>query len=191
MHEELFVPDASLATVDKNWDALCKENPEYFDGEIVHVLHVNRTGCGGVIVQVARSSYRFHAVGNVGVKPLGVKGICKQNDKYLCGIRGKHMGAYPNMWEFAPAGMMEPNQQPEDIIERELEEETGLMLSSPPTAIAIFFDEEVNTWEIVFQLVVVGECQADGTEYESLAWFDIESMPTPMSPPARQMKSLL
>jgi len=125
MHDELFVPDTSLATVDKNWDG------------------------------------------------------------------GKHMGAYPNMWEFAPAGLMEPNQQPEDIIERELEEETGLMLSSPPTAVAIFFDEEVNTWEIVFQLVVVGECQADGTEYESLAWFDINSMPTPMSPPARQMKSLL
>ena len=91
MHDELFVPDTSLATVDKNWDALCKENPEYFDGEIVHVLHVNRTGCSGAILQVARSSYRFHAVGIGGVKPLGVRVICKQNDKYLCGLRGKHM----------------------------------------------------------------------------------------------------
>ena len=54
-----------------------------------------------------------------------------------------------------------------------------------------FVDFGVNTWKIVFQLVVVGEPQADGTEYESLAWFDIKSMPTPMSPPARQMKSLL
>jgi len=101
------------------------------------------------------------------------------------------MGVSPKMWEFAPAGMVEPEQTLEDNIERELEEETGLMLTSPPTAIALFLDEDVHTWELVFQLSVTGECEADGEEYESLAWFDIKSMPTPMSPPAIQMKSLL
>ena len=191
MHDEPFVPDTSLATVDAAWDGLCKENPEYFDGDIVHVLHVNRTGCGGATVQVARSSYRFHAVGNLGISPLGCKGICMQGDKYLCGLRGKQVGAYPELWEFAPAGMMEPNQTPEEIIARELEEETGLMLSAPPKAVAMFYDEEVHTWEIVFQLSVVGEAQADGPEYDSLAWFDIKAMPSPMSPPAIQMKTLL
>jgi 8-oxo-dGTP pyrophosphatase MutT (NUDIX family) len=101
------------------------------------------------------------------------------------------MCVYPELWEFAPAGMMEPNQKPEDIIARELEEETGLMLSSPPTAIALFFDEEAQTWEIVFQLAVIGTCHRDETEYESLGWFDIKSMPAPMSPPALRMQSLL
>jgi len=114
-----------------------------------------------------------------------------QNGNYLCGLRGTQMGVSPKMWEFAPAGMVEPEQTPEDNIERELEEETGLMLTSPPTAIALFLDEDVHTWELVFQLSVTGECEADGEEYESLAWFDIKSMPTPMSPPAIQMKSLL
>ncbi len=191
MHDELFVPETSLATVDARWEELCEQNPEYFDGEILHVLHVNATGCGGAIVQVARSSYRFHAVADLGIKPLGCKGICKQGDSYLCGLRGKKMAAYPNLWEFAPAGMVEPTQTPQDVIERELEEETGLMLCAPPIAIAMFFDEEVRTWEIVFQLAVKGDCTPDGTEYESLAWFARSSLPSPMSQAALQMEALL
>ena len=191
MHEEVFVPDTSLANVDEQWDSLCKQNPSYFDGEIVHVLHVQRNGCGGATIQVARTSYRFHAVGGLGIAPLGVKGVCMQGDNYLCGLRGTQVGLYPRLWEFAPSGMLEPEQTPENIIESELEEETGLMLTSPPTAIALFLDDESHTWELVYQLSVTGKCQADGSEYESLDWFDIKSMPTPMSPPAIQMKSLL
>ena len=190
MHDELFVPETSLATVDARWEELCEQNPEYFDGEILHVIHVNATGCGGAIVQVARSSFRFHAVTDLGIKPLGCKGICKQGENYWCGLRGKQMGAYPSQWEFAPSGMMEPRQKPEDVIARELEEETGLMLSSAPIAVAMFFDEEARTWEIVFQLSVQGDCNADGTEYESLAWFERSSLPSPMSPPAQLMKTL-
>lgn len=185
------MPKTSLSTVDEAWEKLCIQNPECFDGDIVHVLSVNRTGCGGASVQVAKTSYRFHAVGNLGINPLGVKGICTQNDLYLCGKRGEQMGAYPTMWEFAPAGMVEPNQRPEDVIERELEEETGLMLNKPPTAIALFLDTHTQTWEIVFEMSVVGTPQADGTEYTQLDWFDIKTMPTPMSPPAIEMKSLL
>ncbi len=191
MQEDVFVPDTTLANVDEAWEKLCKQNPECFDGDIVHVRSVNRTGCGGANIQVAKSSYRFHAVGNLGMSPLGVKGICKQGDVYLCGKRGKQMGAYPNMWEFAPSGMVEPEQTPENVIERELEEETGLMLSKPPRAIALFLDEQAKTWEIVFELSVVGTAQVDGTEYAQLDWFDVKSFPKPMSPPAIQMKSLL
>jgi len=191
MHDEVFVPETSLANVDDAWDKLCLQNPEYFDGDIVHVLSVNRTGCGGASVHIAKTSYRFHAVGNLGIHPLGVKGICRQHDSYLCGKRGEQMGAYPTMWEFAPAGMVEPDQRPEDVIERELEEETGLMLCKPPTALALFLDEHTRTWEIVFELSVEGTPQVDGTEYTQLEWFDIKSMPTPMSPPSIQMKSLL
>jgi ADP-ribose pyrophosphatase YjhB (NUDIX family) len=191
MHDEVFVPETSLADVDTRWEELCEQKPEYFDGEILHVIHVNATGCGGAILQVARSSYRFHAVGDLGIKPLGCKGICKQGDNYLCGLRGKQMAVYPNLWEFAPAGMVEPTQTPQNVIERELEEETGLMLTSTPLAIAIFFDENASTWEIVFQLAVQGDCTPDGTEYESLDWFTRSSLPSPMSPSSKQMKTLL
>ena len=65
------------------------------------------------------------------------------------------------------------------------------MLSAPPLAIALFFDKEVKTWELVFRLTVIGTCQGDGTEYESLGWFDINSVPMPISPPTVRMKSLL
>ena len=191
MHEDFFVPDTSLSKVDATWNLLCKQHPEYFDGDILHVLGVHRTGCGGATIQVARTSFRFHAVRDLGIKPLGVKGICTQNDLYLCGKRGELVGAYPNIWEFAPSGMVEPNQTPENVIERELEAETGMMLTSPPTAIALFLDEPARTWEIVYQLAVTGTLQVDGTEYVALDWFDIKAMPSPMSPPAIQMKSLL
>lgn len=191
MHEEVFVPETSLATVDEAWDKLCNQNSKFYDGDIVHVLSVNRTGCGGASIQVAQTSYRFHAVGTLGINPLGVKGICIQNDLYLCGKRGTQMGAYPNMWEFAPSGMVEPNQIPEYVIERELEEETGLHVSSPPIATAIFFDDTSRTWEIVYQLAVIGTPQVGGNEYQQLDWFDIKALPSPMSPPAIQMKSLL
>ena len=191
MHDDHFVLDVSLAEVDAAWDELCKANPSYFDGDIVHVIGVNRTGCGGATLQTVKSSYRFHAVGGLGIQPLGVKGICMLNDLYLCGFRGSSMGAYPLQWEFAPAGMVEPGQLPADVIERELEEETGLSLSKPATAVAIFFDDKTNTWEIVYQLNVTGTPQVDGIEYEKLEWFDIKDLPTPMSLASIEMKSLL
>ena len=191
MHESSYVPESSLAAVDTAWETLCTKNPHYFDGNILHVLGVQRTGCGGATIQVAQTSYRFHAVGNLGITPLGVKGICMQDNRYLCGLRGTQAGAYQDMWEFAPSGMVEPNQTPVHMIERELKEDTGLHMASPPIAIAIFFDETARTWEIVYQLSVPGTPQVDGKEYQQLNWFDIKSMPSPMSPPAIQMKSLL
>ena len=191
LHEEYFLPEVDLKRVDQEWDLLCEQNPGFFDGEITHVFGVSRTGCGGAIIQAARTSYRFHAVKNCGISPLGAKGQCVQEGKYLCGLRGSKMGAYAQMWEFAPAGIVEPDQLPENTIRREIEEETGLALQSPPIAISLFFDTCVNTWEIVYQLKVTGELKCDGKEYESLEWFDIKSLPKPMSPPAMQMRSLL
>lgn len=190
-HDEFFVPATSLEEVNRKWDALCAQNSACFDGEIVHVLGVHRNGCGGATIQAARTSYKFHAVMDLGIKPLGVKGICKQNDVYLCGLRGQKVGVYAGAWEFAPSGMVEPHQAPEDIIMRELEEETGLTAQSAPVAVALFFDEIARTWEIVYQLETIGHATVDGAEYEKLDWFDIKRFPSPMSPPTHKMKSLL
>ena len=191
MHDDFFVPETSLVELDETWDVLCEQNPEYFDGEILHVLGVHRNGCGGATIQVVKSSYRFHAVGDVGIKPLGVNGICIWDDNYLCGFRGERVGVYPNKWEFAPSGLVEPSETPSDAMQRELEEETGLQVTVPPIAIAIFFDELARTWDIVYQLQVGGSLKSDGNEYKELGWFDVKALPKPMSPPAVQMKSLL
>jgi len=177
--------------VDAAWSVLKCKNPAYFDGDVLHVLSVNRTGCGGATLQVAPSSYRFHAIGNLGIQPLGAKGICNKGNRFLCGLRGEQMGMYPNMWEFAPSGMIEPTQTPQEVIEKELSEETGLTLSTKPVAIALFFDAQAGTWEIVFRLQAEGDLQIDGTEYVQLDWFERENLPRDMSPPAIQMKSLL
>ena len=191
MQDDRFVPETSLSSVDNAWEALKKTNPKYFDGEILHVLTVNRTGCGGATLQVAPSSYRFHAVGGLGIHPLGVKGICLHEGKYLCGLRGAQSGVYPNEWEFAPAGTVEPMQSPEDVIERELEEETGMYLKAPPIPIGLFLDEYTQSWELVYELSVEGEPEADGDEYESLAWCDVKTLPKPLSHAAQLMRTLL
>ncbi len=191
LQEERFVPKCSLEEAEARWVALCQENPASFDGDILHVLGIHRNGSGGATVQVAPTSYRFHAIGDLGIRPLGVKGICKQNDMFLCGFRGQQVGTYPCMWEFAPSGMVEPSEPPEKVIQRELTEETTMLSTTPPIAIAILKDEEARTWEIVYQLEAIGSPQADGNEYEMLDWFDVKSLPKPMSPPAIRMKSLL
>ena len=185
------MPETSLEAVNRKWDELCEQNSAYFDGEILHVLGVHRNGCGGATIQVARTSYRFHAVMDLGIKPLGVKGICKKGGEYLFGLRGNAMGVYPGTWEFAPSGMVEPHQTPVDVIVRELEEETGMMAERAPIAIALFLDDIARTWEIVYQLETVGSPEADGNEYEEIDWFDVKEIPKPMSPPAIVMKSLL
>lgn len=191
-HEELFVPNASLSAINEGWDAFCSQHSSAVDGDIVHVLGVHRNGCGGATIQVAKSSYRFHAVRDLGIKPLGVKGICmNNNDAYLCGLRSGEVGVYPNQWEFAPSGMVEPFETPEKAMQRELEEETGLRLKSPPIAIALLFDEIASSWEIVYRLDVKGTLRRGEEEYNTLGWFDLKSFPTPMSPPAMQLKSLL
>lgn len=190
-HEELFVPNTSLSAIDKEWDAFCSQHPSAVDGDILHVLGVHRNGCGGATIQAAKSSYRFHAVCDLGIKPLGVKGICMNNDAYLCGLRSGEVGVYPNLWEFAPSGMVEAFEAPEHAMQRELEEETGLCLKSPPIAIALLFDEIASSWEIVYHLDVEGTLRRGEEEYNTLDWFDLRSFPTPMSPLAMQMKSLL
>jgi len=191
LQEERFVPKNSLEESEARWAELCQGNPAYFDGDILHVLGVHRNGYGGATIQVAPTSFRFHAVGDLGIRPLGVKGICVQNDLFLCGFRGDQVGTYPSMWEFAPSGMVEPHEPPEIVIQRELTEETTMLSQTPPIAIAILNDEEARTWEIVYRLEATGTPQADGIEYEKLDWFDVKSLPKPMSPPALQMKSLL
>lgn len=197
-----FVPDgASAADVERHWQALRAANSAYFDGRILHVLGVHRNGHGGATVHVVECAYRYYAVGerglDTGVRPLGVKGFTLAGDAVLLGQRAAHVGGYPGCWEFAPGGGLEPGVAPEEMVRRELFEETGLRPSVAPVPIAVLYDAVMRTWELVYRLRVAGaDHPAPTREYPALRWIAVRSLlagerPGTLSPIARTMLELL
>jgi 8-oxo-dGTP pyrophosphatase MutT (NUDIX family) len=194
-----FVPQATRARldeVDRRWEALRAANPAYFDGRLCHVLGVHRNGHGGASLHVVDCAYRFHAVQDqdfdLGVRPLGVKGLTMRKGHVLVGRRSPHVNAYRGLWEFAPGGVVEPGHDPAQTVRMELREEAGLELGAEPNAIALMFDAVLWSWELIYRLVPgAGEPVPRRSEYTELDWFDPERLPVPLSPLAQQMVPLL
>lgn len=192
--EGRFVPaGVSLDAVDAAWEALCRRVPRAHDGPMLHVLGHSRNGHGGVTLHCIQASYRFHAVGreglDTGIRPLGVKAVCfTPAGRILMARRGEGTLNYAGMWEFAPAGTLEPGVPPAEMIVRELREETGWAPVAPPATRALLFDPVARSWEIVFAMdaappavpVESWECAAV-EEAAPGAW------PEPLAPVARQM----
>lgn len=195
--ETPFVPEgADLDEVERRWAALCARNPAYFDGRFLHVIGVHRNGYGGAVLHVADCAYRFHAVQDasfdLGVRPLGTKGLVEREGRFLLGRRSERVAHYKSMWEFAPGGVVEPGTTPAETIITELYEETGLRASAEPTHLALIFDEVLRTWEIVFRLRVTTTGDEPPTsEYAELTWCAADDLPTPLSPVAEKMKRLI
>lgn len=179
MHDGPFVPDGAqcMDEVEDRWRGICSANPDAFDGRICHVLGVHRNGCGGAMIHAIDCAFRFYAVQDahfdLGVRALGVKGIAMRDGKVLLGRRAASAGRYSGLWEFVPAGVVEPGDDPAEAVERELREESSLHLSTQPRAQVILCDPVAETWEIIYLLEV-----ADGTpspalsEHDELCWRD-------------------
>jgi 8-oxo-dGTP pyrophosphatase MutT (NUDIX family) len=199
VQEGVFVPEVAPSVareVEQRWAALVRANPAYFDGRLYHVLGVHRNGHGGAVMHVIDCAYRYFAVQDeqfdVGARPLGIKGLVVRDGRYLMGLRTARVAFYRNMWEFAPAGSMEPGCQPGELIRRELHEETGLDCLHKPTARAIIFDPVLRTWELLMQLdATSGEPKPRPAEFDELTWRALDNLPEPLSPIARQIADFL
>lgn len=195
--DEPFLPaGVDLGEVERRWDRLREANPAHFDGRILHVLRVARNGCGGAAVHVVECAYRFYAVQtgdfDLGVRPLGVKGLTRRDGRVLVGRRGPRVSRYAGRWEFAPGGGVEPGRSPARALVDELRSETGLRPAREPVAVAIFFDPEAATWEIVHEVLPAADPLAPKTdEYDELRWCAPEDLPEPLSPAARIMRPLV
>lgn len=202
--EGVFVPPGSgerdderiLDEVDRRWQRCCEENPAYFDGRMYHVLGVHRNGYGGAVIHVIDCAYRFHAVQDetfdLGVRPLGTKGITIRDDRVLVGRRARHVNAYRGSWEFAPGGVVDIGAEPAGVILSELREETGLAARRAPIPIAVLYDDVLRCWEVVFRLEPdAGHPVAEPMEYETLQWRTPDDLPADLTPMARQMSRLL
>ena len=203
--DEPYVPSGcSLSEVDAAWEQLQKSNPRFHDGSVLHVLGVSRNGCGGVTMHVAESSYRFHAVRQLGletgIRPLGAKAIVACEGKVLLGLRSEQSGVYPGCWEYVPGGTVEPSLgndpvDPRMTVRRELVEEAGLDSSATIVPLAVFLDTSAQTWEVVHGIRVdPGATKSiegfSGWEYQRLCWNQPGCCPEPASNAARVLDSL-
>ena len=194
--DEPFMPDIDVDAVEQRWTQLQTECPAFFDGRILHVLGVHRNGHGGATINLVECAFRFHAVQDegfdCGVRPLGVKAITTCGDRVLLGRRADWVHRYPRQWEFAPGGGVEPGSSPEDVLLRELDEETGCSAAGPPVAVALVLDEAARTWELIYRLEVKTEVLTPSTdEYSEFRWCSIEALPAPRSTITEWMRGLL
>lgn len=195
--DEPFVPrTVDLDEIDRRWQRVRQSTPAAFDGRLLHVFGVHRNGCGGAVIHAADGAYRFHAVQDdafdLGVRPLGVKGITSRDGRVLLGRRAKSVLRCAGLWEFAPGGVVEPGRTPSEVVRAELAEETGLGALREPTAVAILYDTVVRSWEIVFQLSAGQTTDPPPTpEYDELRWCEPGAWPEDLSPIARQMTRLV
>jgi hypothetical protein len=185
-----------LDEIERRWESLRAANPAYFDGRLCHVIGVHRNGHGGAVLHVIDCAYRFFAVQrkdfDLGVRPLGVKGVIERDGKFLMGRRSARVAMYANMWEFAPSGSVDFGRAPHEVIDHELHEETGLLCEGEPMSIAILLDPVLQCWEIVYRLNIAANAQPHVTnEYPAIEWFSREGFPPHMSPIALQIVDLL
>ena len=188
----VFVPQGGVMDeVDRRWNLLRESNSAYFDGRAYNVLGVSRNGCGGAIVHVIECAYRFYAVQDdefeLQVRGLGVKGFTMGGDRALLGRRSRNVGVYPDLWEFAPGGVVEPGKSPAEVIVAELSEETSLTTQSEPTPIAVVSDLIARTWELIY---VISDPQGEAQptpEYSQLRWCARDELPDDLSPIAQSM----
>ena len=197
--------NVDLDEVDALWRALLEENPRYHDGECLHVLGVVRNGHAGATIHLAPTSYRFHAVrelgADTGVRPLGVKGLAAVRDgtggaRLVAGRRSRKSASYPGCWEFLPGGGVEPNLHGRvdlvAVVRRELLEETGCHARIDPVALAILEDRVVGTWEVVFRMEIEGDAPGTppGWEHDEIRLVAADELPSPASDAANALQSL-
>ena len=94
---------------------------------------------------------------------------------------------YKGLWEFAPAGTVEPDKDPDEVIVNELHEETGLPLQSQPVQVGILQDSQTKTWELIYRMQVGETAILRNNEYQSVEWISGDSLPTGRSPIADAM----
>ncbi len=190
-------PGADLAAVDRVFAAAQRDNPKLHDGAIWHVLAHARDGHGGVTLHLMESAYRFQAVARRErpdapgpARPLGVKCLARCEAGWLMGQRSVRSLTYGGAWEFLGGGALEVGEQLADAARRELREEAGVTQASQPIAVALLYDAQVGTWDIVHRVDVAAHALHDpcSWEHEAVA---VEAHPALRTPRSHATEILL
>ncbi len=192
-----WVPErVDSKAVESCWAEILDHNPKAFDGRVLHVIGVHRNGAGGVSIHVAECAYRYYAVQTTGldcgVRTLGSKAITRAGDRILMGLRSDWVMYYPKLWEFVPGGSVVPGQTPTETIIEEMHEETGLKVSRPPVPVAVAYDSDAFSWEVIHLIELDEKATPIGSmEYDEIKWSTRTSLPDELTPIAKRMTSLI
>ena len=191
-------PEANDAT-HAHWDREASKNPRLFNGPI---LSLDRFDEPSSTLFAKRDTYRRliaqHASppADNGVVHLSVTGIMLATDAdnrphVLLAKRSPDTGVYPNLWEIAPSGGLDP--RPEDRMDGadawrqlilELEEEVSLPVAPDPAPIvALLYDDDIKSCDIVFKVELVRPLEdimltsgETGWEYERALWLALDEI---------------
>lgn len=127
------------------------------------------------------------------IEVISITGITHFEDKVLLGLRSSFVSGYPEHFELAPSGSIDPTSMSDGSIDytkaiiRELEEETGI---SPTqivkiSPIAMIQDDAQQLWEICMNIVVQKNVEKEtffpGKEYTQLWWMPRQQLREKMS----------
>jgi len=188
-------PGVDLDAVERAFEAARHDNPRLHDGAIWHVLSHSRDGHGGVTLHVMEAAYRFQAVARREhpdrpgpARPLGVKCVARAAGGWLMGRRAPSSLTYGGAWEFLGGGSLVVGEDPSAAARRELLEEAGV--SGVPVPIALLFDAQVGTWDIVHQ-VELGAVRLDDPRSWEHTEVAVEPMPGTRAPRSHATDLLL
>ena len=85
-----------------------------------------------------------------------------------------------------PGGFMQPREQPEAALRRELREELGVEIEQLELAFARAL-ERYQQIELIFRCTVQGEMQLRPLEIAHAAWFALDKLPEGLSADQRQL----
>lgn len=156
-----------------------------FNGVIFNAVQVTPQRIIGhwMPYRYAFAGYRNPVLGrDLGILPLAVNGITRCNGRLLAGLRSPDVVSYPNTWELAPSGGVDPGSAQGcrlDIkqgVLKELYEETGITVSDVLRAqpIAAVKDWGGHALEVVFLIdvreVVFEHFEPPIDEYRDFVW---------------------
>jgi 8-oxo-dGTP pyrophosphatase MutT (NUDIX family) len=187
-----FVPEhPRVDEVDERWAAFCERVPAAFDGRVMHVIGAHRNGHGGVVMHMVETAYRYYAVQtpeyDLGVRPLGAKGVTWRDGRVFMGRRAAWLAGYTGAWEFAPGGVVEPGERPAATVIRELKEETGWTAAREPLATVLLLDARLRCWELVHRVEAGESVSEPSDEYDEVRWCRPDDLPAPLTPIAAIM----
>lgn len=178
-------------SIERAWQGLCAKNPRYFNGRILSFESYDpSTG-----VAIARDvEYRLHAVRDTvdsGIAFFGVTGVLRAVDsgrsRFMLGKRGESVHQYPNQWEFAPCGGIDPPPAGQEVLSpseiaqelcREGQEELGMDLSTAvPKPLALVHDDPVGSTDLMMLIDLPKEPAAGRNwEYSETNWLTLDDI---------------
>lgn len=169
--------------VNEIWNQKKKENSNLFDGESL-VLTNFKESLDSITLICQPLPYRYFIAKQEGIgipySAVGISGITFYSDKggpkYCVGLRSSKVTQYPNKWEFAPAGSLEPkinqdgNPSPLHQFRSELKEEMGIFSEQIKNLniIGIIYDPGHHVLDIILECELNSDHFLKNSEYQKL-----------------------